>query len=58
MTHRERQIYEVVNKLGREAHPQHIAKEMDISSDYAKILCREMAVRGHFVKRGVLIEQQ
>jgi hypothetical protein len=50
MTRRERQIYEVLNKLGGEAHPQHIAKKMAITSDYAEILCREMAVRGHFVK--------
>lgn len=53
MTSREREIYQALKKLGGEAHPAQIAKEMGISRDYAIILCREMVVRKHFVKKGL-----
>ena len=53
MTFRERQIYEALEKLGGAAHPKYIAQEVGISRDYAEILCREMVVRTHFVKKGL-----
>lgn len=51
MTRLEEEILGVVRKLG-EAQPRVIGKKMDITSDYAEILCREMVRMGYFVKKG------
>ncbi len=59
MTGREKEVFEIVKKtgeFGENAHPRTIAKIMNITSDYAEILCREMVGKRHFVKNGIYYE--
>ncbi|MDO9529586.1 MAG: hypothetical protein Q7J27_10565 [Syntrophales bacterium] len=53
MTAREKEIFEVVEKLGGIAHPTKIGKEMGISADYAEQLCRDMVWQSKFIKHGL-----
>ena len=59
MTGREKEIFEIVEKMegfGEKAHPRTIGRIMNITSDYAEILCREMVGKRHFVKKGIYYE--
>ncbi|MFQ5841332.1 MAG: hypothetical protein ACE5I8_02745 [Thermodesulfobacteriota bacterium] len=53
MTKRENEIFETLKRLGGEARPTEIGKDMGISADYAEQLCRDMVWMGHFIKHGL-----
>jgi len=53
MTAREKEIFEMVKRLGGIAHPTRIGKEMGVSADYAEQLCRDMVWKGKFAKQGL-----
>ena len=52
MTKREREIFDIVNELGK-ARPKRISEKMGISPDYAEQLCRDMVWMGYFLKKGL-----
>lgn len=53
MTAREKEILELLKKLGGIAHSTKIGSEMGISADYAEQLCRDMVWQGKFIKQGL-----
>ena len=53
MTAREKEIFELLKRLGGIAHPTRIGKEMGVSADYAEQLCRDMVWQGKFIKQGL-----
>lgn len=53
LSFREKEILEAMKKLGGEAHPTGIAREMGISEGYAEQLARDMVWKCYFVKSGL-----
>ncbi len=60
MTRREKEVFQIVKKIsgefGEKAHPKTIGMLMNITSDYAQILCREMVSSRYLVKKGIYYE--
>ena len=55
MTKREREIFQIVNELGK-ACPRDISDKMGISPGYAEQLCRDMIWLRNFIKKGQFYE--
>jgi len=53
LTFREQEVVEALKKLGGEAHPTRIGREMGISPDYAEQLADYMVWKKYLVRKGL-----